>query len=210
MDGSGKSTQIRLLHHWLEMEGYKVFFTEWNSSPQVKEATKKGKRNQSLTPTTFSLIHCTDFADRYERQILPLLHAGYIILSDRYCYTAFARDAARGCDRAWLRDLYKFAKKPDILFFFNLKPEIAGNRILTGRQKLKYYEAGMDLGLSPNSIESFKLFQEKIYQEYLLMAEEFNFIFIDASTEPNIQHREIRGQIEEKIDLQKYKWKVKI
>ncbi len=192
------------------MEGYKVFFTEWNSSPQVKEATKKGKRNQSLTPTTFSLIHCTDFADRYERQILPLLHAGYIILSDRYCYTAFARDAARGCDRAWLRDLYKFAKKPDILFFFNLKPEIAGNRILTGRQKLKYYEAGMDLGLSPNSIESFKLFQEKIYQEYLLMAEEFNFIFIDASTEPNIQHREIRGQIEEKIDLQKYKWKVKI
>jgi dTMP kinase len=210
LDGSGKSTQIRLLHHWLEMEGYKVFFTEWNSSPQVKEATKKGKRNQSLTPTTFSLIHCTDFADRYERQILPLLHAGYIILSDRYCYTAFARDAARGCDRAWLRDLYKFAKKPDILFFFNLKPEIAGNRILTGRQKLKYYEAGMDLGLSPNSIESFKLFQEKIYQEYLLMAEEFNFIFIDASTEPNIQHREIRGQIEEKIDLQKYKWKVKI
>ncbi|MCL4512989.1 MAG: thymidylate kinase [Candidatus Eremiobacteraeota bacterium] len=210
LDGSGKSTQIKLLHHWLEMEGEKVFFTEWNSSPQVREATRKGKKNQSLTPTTFSLIHCTDFADRYERQILPLLHAGYLILSDRYCYTAFARDAARGCDRAWLRKLYDFARKPDVIFFFNLKPEIAASRILNGRQKLKFYEAGMDLGLSGNSVESFKLFQEKIYQEYLLMTEEFDFIPIDASAQPNIQHREIRAVIQNKIDLQKYKWKTRI
>src|SRR5688572_30148454 len=108
LDGSGKSTQIYLVKRWLELEGYKVFFTEWNSSSLVKSTTKKGKKRQLLTPTTYALIHCTDFADRYERQILPMLHAGYIVVADRYIFTAFARDAARGCDRQWIRRLYGF------------------------------------------------------------------------------------------------------
>src|SRR5881409_4219040 len=86
LDGSGKSTQVYLLKRWLELDGYKVFFTEWNSSAIVRKATRKGKKRQLLTPTTFSLIHCTDFADRYERQILPLLQAGYIVLADRYLH----------------------------------------------------------------------------------------------------------------------------
>src|ERR1051325_6659576 len=99
LDGSGKSTQVYLLKRWVELEGYKVFFIEWNSSVIVRKATRKGKKRQLLTPTTFSLIHCTDFADRYERQILPLLNAGYIVLADRYVFTAFARDAPRGGGR---------------------------------------------------------------------------------------------------------------
>src|SRR5512140_3873018 len=90
LDGSGKSTQVYLIKRWLDLSGYKVFFTEWNSSSIVREATRKGKRRNLLTPTTFSLIHCTDFADRYERQILPLLKAGYLVLCDRYMFTAFA------------------------------------------------------------------------------------------------------------------------
>src|SRR5690349_621302 len=97
LDGSGKSTQIRLLKRWLELEGYKVLFTAWNYSELVRKATRKGKKKKLLTPTTFSLIHATDFADRYERQILPLLKGGYLVLADRYVYTAFARDSVRGC-----------------------------------------------------------------------------------------------------------------
>src|SRR5688572_6728650 len=104
LDGSGKSTQVHLLHQWLVGLRLRVHFTEWNSSELVKEATRKGKKSQLLTPTTFSLIHATDFADRYERQILPMLRAGYIVLCDRYIYTSFARDAVRGCDAAWLRN----------------------------------------------------------------------------------------------------------
>src|SRR5450756_2859567 len=96
LDGSGKSTQIYLLKRWLEAEGIKVYFSEWNSSELVKSATSKGKKRELLTPTTFSLIHATDFADRYERHLLPLLRAGYIVLCDRYIFTAFARDVVRG------------------------------------------------------------------------------------------------------------------
>ena len=120
LDGSGKSTQIYLLKRWLELQGLKVFFRpEWNSSEIVKSATSKGEKRELLTPTTFSLIHATDFADRYERQLVPLLRAGYIVLCDRYIFTAFARDTVRGCPPEWVRGLYNFALRsriPDLLF----------------------------------------------------------------------------------------------
>jgi dTMP kinase len=207
LDGSGKSTQIYLVKRWLELEGYRVAFTEWNSSSLVKEATSKGKKRQLLTPTTFSLIHSTDFADRYERQILPLLRAGYIVLADRYVYTAFARDAVRGCDRTWLRKLYSFAHRPDVTVLFNVPLGIALHRILAGRPQLKYHEAGMDLGLSTDPYESFRLFQGKICQEYLKMVDEFGFTVIDADRPPEVQQEELRQILCKHIDLPRYKWK---
>ena len=118
IDGSGKSTQLDLMRSWLIQEGYDVFFTEWNSSRLVKETTKRGKKRQILTPTTFSLIHCTDFSDRLERTIVPPLQAGMIVLADRYVFTAFCRDVARGVDPQWVRDLYGFAVRPDIPLYF--------------------------------------------------------------------------------------------
>lgn len=209
LDGSGKSTQIYLVKRWLELEGYKVFFTEWNSSVIVKSATKKGKKRQLLTPTTFSLIHATDFCDRYERQVLPLLRAGYIVLADRYMFTAFCRDAVRGCDPQWIRNLYSFALLPHITFYFRVPLAIALARILKGRPKLKYFEAGMDLGLSSDPYESFRLFQERISQEYEKMVDEFGFKVIDATRPINVQQEEVRRIITENIDLAAYRWRVR-
>ncbi len=206
LDGSGKSTQIYLLKRWLELEGYKVFFTEWNSSAIVKNATKKAKKRQLLTPTTFSLIHCTDFADRYERQIYPALQAGYIVLADRYIFTAFARDAVRGCDPQWIRRLYSFARQPDITFFFQLPLEVALQRILDGRPQLKFYEAGLDMGLSADPYESFRIFQGKIYEEYLKMAEEFGFVRMDATKSPDEQQHSMHSLMEERIDVSRFRW----
>src|SRR6201982_1770646 len=136
-DGSGKSTQLYLLKRWLEIGGYRVHFTEWNSSPLVKSATRRGKQRRLLTPTTFSLLHAADFADRCERQIMPLLQGDYLVLADRYIYTAFARDAARGCSPHWLRNLYSFAPTPDITFYFRAPLDVAVNRIVAGPAKLQ-------------------------------------------------------------------------
>ena len=208
LDGSGKSTQIYLVKRWLELEGYKVFFTEWNSSVVVKSATRKGKKRQLLTPTTFSLIHCTDFADRYERQVLPLLRAGYIVLADRYAFTAFARDAVRGCDRQWVRNLYSFAAPADVTFFFDLSLEVALSRILAGRPKLKYHEAGMDLDLSPDPVESFRVFQGRINEEYRRIIEEFHPVVIDAAQSIEKQQEQVRQIIAERIDLAQYRWRI--
>ncbi len=207
LDGSGKSTQIYLLKRWLELEQYKVFFTEWNSSLLVKAATKKGKKRQLLTPTTFSLIHCTDFADRYERQIWPLLRAGYIVLADRYFFTAFARDTVRGCDPDWVKSNYSFASVPDVTLYFKLNPNTAINRILEGRPELKYHEAGMDLNLSPDPYESFRIFQGRINDAYDNMAKEFNFTIIDATAPVDQQQQTVRELVNERFDLPSFKLK---
>jgi dTMP kinase len=192
VDGSGKSTQIALLRQWLISEGYTVFFSEWNSSPLVKQTTSRGKKKQLLTPTTFSLIHATDFADRIERDIIPPLKAGAIVLADRYIYTAFARDVARGVDRHWVRELYQFAVKPTQAFYFRVPLEISLRRILTGRMELKYYEAGMDLGLSNDPRESFKIFQSRIVDEYEKMVNEFHLTVMDATLTIPEQQRQMR------------------
>lgn len=205
IDGSGKSTQLYLLKRWLELEGYRVYFTEWNSSAIVKKATRKGKRSLRLTPTTFSLIHATDFADRFERQIMPLLHAGYIVLADRYIYTAFARDTIRGCDREWVRQLYGFARPPDITFYFDVPLETALGRILSGRPVLKYHEAGLDLNLAGDANESFRQFQGLILEEYKRMTKEFDFTIIDASLPPETQQPFVRRMVEKEIPLKKFK-----
>ncbi len=204
LDGSGKSTQIYLLKRWLELEGLKVFFSEWNSSALVKSATSKGKKRELLTPTTFSLIHATDFADRYERQLVPLLRAGYIVLCDRYVFTAFARDVVRGCPPKWVRGIYNFALHPDITFFFKSKLEVSLRRILDGRPQLKYFEAGMDLHLSSDPYESFRIFQGRILEQYLAMSTEFNFVVIDANERVECQQQIVRQIVQSKIDLSQY------
>lgn len=201
LDGSGKSTQIYLVKRWLELEGYRVFFTEWNSSILVKKSTTKGKKRHLLTPTTFSLIHATDFADRYERQILPLLRAGYIVLADRYLFTALARDAVRGVDREWVAELYNYAVHPDITFYFRVPLEVSLNRILEGRPTLKYHEAGLDMGWSTDPYESFRIFQGKVHSQYEAMRETFGFTVVDATEEIHVQQAKVRQIIREKIDL---------
>lgn len=181
IDGSGKTTQLGLLAKWLAAAGRPVFVTEWNSSDLVKAATKAGKKKNQLTPTTFSLLHATDFADRLMYRIVPPLKAGMIVLADRYAYTAFARDVSRGVDRQWVRDLYGFAVRPDVTLYFRVPVEVALERLLARRAKLKYYEAGMDMGWSQNPGESFTLFQGKVLSEYERIVLEFGLRTIDAT-----------------------------
>ena len=195
IDGSGKSTQLHLLERWLRGGGLQVFTTEWNSSQIVREITSKGKKKGLLTPTTFSLLHATDFADRYERNILPLLRGGYIVLADRYAYTAYARDVVRGCSPDWVRKAYSFAAIPDVRFYFRVPIEVGMKRILVSRPKLKFYEAGMDLNLSNDVLESYRMFQARIIEQYELMAEQEGFTIIDGSLDIEEQQEKVRETV---------------
>lgn len=195
IDGSGKSTQLDLLHKWLLSENYLVAFSEWNSSPVVRRITKRGKEHKSLTPLSFSLVHAADFMDRLERQIIPALEAGAIVLADRYVYTAFARDAARGCAPAWVRQVYAGALQPTMAFYFRVPLEESLRRILGGRPELKYYEAGLDVGLASDPYESFKLFQSRILQEYDALVKEFDLTVIDATLPLVKQQDQMRALI---------------
>ena len=200
IDGSGKSTQLSLLAKWLTASGHRVFVTEWNSSALVKAATKTAKRKATLTPMTFSLLHATDFADRQLYNIIPPLKAGMIVLADRYAYTAFARDVARGVDRQWVRDLYSFAVRPDMAVYFRVPIDVSVDRLLARRVKLKFYEAGMDMGWSSNPAESFRIFQSRVLDEYDRIVDEYGLQVLDARGSITEQQRAFRALVSANLE----------
>jgi dTMP kinase len=202
IDGSGKTTQLGLLAKWLSAAGHSVVVTEWNSSRLVKAATKTGKKNNALTPMTFSLLHATDFADRLLYNIIPPLKAGMIVLADRYAYTAFARDVTRGVERKWVRELYSFAVKPDLAVYFRVPIEVSADRLLARRVKLKFYEAGMDMGWSNNAIESFRLFQGKVLEEYDRLVDEFDLSVVNATGSITEQQRTYRKLVSHHLEIE--------
>ena len=200
IDGSGKSTQVDLLQKWLRSRNLVTVFTEWNSSPIVKRTTKQAKVNELLTPMSFSLIHAADFASRVHAQILPALRAGAIVLADRYVYTAFARDASRGVNRDWVRRIYSFAVKPTLGLYFRVPLEVSVQRLATGREELRYYEAGQDMGFSNDRQESFRIFQSRLLEEYEQMVEEFGLLTIDATLPIAVQQQQVRRYVEPLIE----------
>ncbi len=201
IDGSGKSTQVHLLQRWLESLGNTVHFTEWNSSEAVREIIRKGKKKNLLTPTTFSLLHATDFADRYERHIYPHLRAGHTVLCDRYIYTAMSRDTARGCSAAWVRNLYSFAQRPDLTFYFEVDPATALSRLRTARPNIKYYEAGMDLGLSVDREQSFLVFQQLVLDAYQRIGEQEGFVVLDGRGTIEQEQERMRGVVRGRLGI---------
>lgn len=203
IDGSGKSTQLNLLHQWLRSEGYGVVFSEWNSSPLVRDVTRRGKKKQMLLPSTFSLIHATDFADRMEHNIIPLLKAGAVVLCDRYIFTAFARDVARGMDPKWVRELYSFAVKPTAAFYFRIPLEVSMKRLHLGRNGFKFYEAGMDMDLSDDPDKSFEIFQSRIIEEYERMVSEFDLAVLDATLPIETQQIQMRQLVKARLQQAK-------
>ena len=196
IDGSGKSTQLALLRDWLKSIGQDVIFTEWNSSMLISQTTKLAKKKNLLSPRTFSLLHAVDFADRLKQVIEPALKAGFIVLADRYAYTAFARDVARGVDRQWVRKVYDFAIKPDLAVYFDIKPETAMNRICSNRAP-KFYESGMDLKLSNDPYESYLIFQSRVIKEYQSMVDEFGLVKLDADDSIHSKQVAIRTLLRE-------------
>ena len=200
IDGSGKSTQIDLLYKYLQSQGNSVYFSEWNSSELVRSTTKRAKEEKSFTPTTFSLLQATDFAARWETYMLPLLKAGVIVLADRYIFTAFARDVSRGVAPTWVRDVYSFAPLPDMAFYFKVPLDVAVERITSSRAKIKYYEAGMDLGLSDNKISSFRLFQQRIINEYDAMIDEFGLTVVDGALPVQKQQKLMRQLVRKVLE----------
>jgi dTMP kinase len=195
--GSGKRTQGALLNQWLRAQGYATAFSDWNSSPLVKDAMKRGQANRSFTAASYSLIQAADFADRMESYILPLIKAGAVVCADGYVCTALARDGARGANRTWLRNLYSYALRPSLTFYFRVPVEAAIERI--HGEVIDYYDAGMDLGISPDIHASFRMFQERILDEYEAMAGEMEFRIIDATLPVEEQQRRMRQIVTESL-----------
>jgi dTMP kinase len=193
-DGVGRTTQLQLLREWLEVKGYGVIETGWTRSALMQPTIEVAKASNTLNKLTFVLLYATDFADRLEKEIIPALKAGFIVLSDRYIFTALARAGLRGVDRQWLRSLYGFAIAPHLTFYLKVDVDTLIGRVLAARG-MDFWESGMDLKLGDDIYDSFRAYQNKLLREYSSMADEFNFRNIDARRSiPAIQD-DLRRQV---------------
>lgn len=197
LDGSGKSTQLQLLSFWLKAEGYEVVSIEWTPSHLLKRTLKKGKKQGRIDPSVLSVLYAADMAELYERDILPPLQRGAIVLADRYVYTALARDMAHGVERDWVERIYQFAVRPDLAVYFYLRAETSVARTLSGHPHLKYYQAGMDLGLSDDPIASFQVFQQRILTAYETLHTDCTMLRVDATLPIKQIQRRLRTTIEQ-------------
>ena len=193
-DGVGRSTQIQLLREWLEIKGYGVIETGWTRSPLMQPTIELAKSSNTLNKLTFVLLYATDFADRLEKEMIPALKAGFVVLSDRYIFTALARAGVRGIDRQWLRNLYGFAIKPHLVFYLKLDVETLIGRVLEARG-MDFWESGMDLKSGDDIYDSFRAYQNKLLREYASMADEFHFRTVDARRSVDRIQDELRKQV---------------
>src|SRR5919201_1396157 len=193
-DGVGRTTQIQLLREWLEVKGYGVVETGWTRSPLMQPTIELAKSSNTLNKLTFVLLYATDFADRLEKEIIPALKAGFVVIADRYIYTAIARAGVRGVDRQWLRNLYGFAIAPHMVFYLSIDVKSLIRRVLQSRG-MDFWESGMDLKLGDDIYDSFRTYQNKLLREYASMADEFHFRVVDARRSIDHIQDELRRQV---------------
>ena len=194
-DGVGRSTQIQLLREWLEVQGYGVIETGWTRAALMQPTIELAKSSNTLNKLTFVLLYATDFADRLEKEIIPALKAGFVVLSDRYIFSALARAGVRGVDRAWLRSLYGFAIAPHLVFYLKTDVDTLIRRVLASRG-MDFWESGMDLKGGDDIYDSFRSYQGKLLREYNSMADEFGFRLLDARRPIDTIQDDLRGQVQ--------------
>ncbi len=198
-DGSGKSTQLELLKRYMQDMSYGVMVSEWKTSRLIAKVIDEAKERNLLNASTYSLLYAADFADRLENQIIPALKAGFIVLLDRYYYTALARDVVRGQDIEWVKNLYEFAPEPDLVFYLDMPVDILLKRII-GTTGLDFYESGRDIGFSTDFYKSFEIYQNRCLEEYNRMKSEYGFISIDGTKSVEEIHDEMKHHVQEILD----------
>lgn len=195
-DGSGRSTQIRLLIEWLEGSGHSTIQVGLKHSTLVSEELNRAQQGNILSHTTLSLFYATDFADQLENVIMPALRAGQMVLADRYIYTLMARDLVRGMDEGWLKNLYGMALVPDAVFYLNVAPSQLVQRALAKFASLDYWESGMDLGLSRDIFDSFLKYQALMVQQFKHLQRAYGFHIIDGHRPVKVINTELRKKID--------------
>jgi dTMP kinase len=179
-DGVGRSTQVALLKEWLESEGYAVSATGLKRGKLAGKGIQQAMEGHTLGDTTMNLFYATDLVDRLERDIIPSLRAGFVVLTDRYIYSVIARALVRGGDPVWIRNVFGFALVPDLAFYLQADLAHLIPRVLNARG-FDYWESGMDFLQGRDFYESFVEYQTRLLAQFDAIADEFDFVRIDAN-----------------------------
>ncbi len=194
-DGSGKSTQVNMLSKYIKDKCFGCTVSQWKTSRLISGVINEAKERNMLNTTTFSLLYAADYTDRLENEIIPALKAGFVVLMDRYIYTAYVRDSVRGHDINWVKNLYSYAPKPDLVFYLNVPQDELIKRLIAKNGALDYFESGRDIGLSTDIYNSFEIYQKRCLDEYKKLSKEYGFIELDGTKDKT----EIQEIIRQKV-----------
>ena len=200
-DGAAKSTQVNMLSNYIKDRCFGCTVSEWKTSRLISGVINDAKERNMLNTTTYSLLYAADYADRLENEIIPALKAGFVVLMDRYIYTAYVRDSVRGHDINWIKELYSFAPQPDLVFYLNVPTQTLIKRLIAKNGVLDYFEAGRDIGLSTDIYKSFEIYQKRCLEEYKQLGKECGFIEIDGEKPANEIHTIIKSKVQKLLDM---------
>ena len=179
-DGVGRSTQMALLREWLEASGYAVASSGLKRSMLAGKGLELAQEGNTLNATTNCLFYATDLADRLEREMLPVLRAGFVMLTDRYIYSIMCRALVRGLDRKWVDNVFGFALVPDKVFYLRTDLNHLIPRVLNARG-FNYWESGMDFLSNDGYYENYVEYQSRVIAQFDALAGEFDFQVVDAT-----------------------------
>ncbi len=199
-DGAGKSTHVNMLAQYIKDKCYGCTVSEWKTSRLISGVINEAKERNMLNTTTFSLLYAADYTDRLENEIIPALKAGFVVLMDRYIYTAYVRDSVRGHDINWVKNLYSFAPKPDLVFYLDVPVETLIKRLIAKNGALDYFESGRDIGLSTDIYKSFEIYQKRCLDEYKKLIKEYGFVKIDGTQDISEIHNQLKLKIDELLE----------
>ncbi|MEM4221819.1 MAG: dTMP kinase [archaeon] len=190
LDGSGQSTQAELLYEYLISRGKKVLLTKEPTNTIFGGIAKSClKKELNLSPMTLQLLFATDRSHHLEKEILPALETGKIVISDRYFFSSIAYGSL-DVEMDFLMKINSKFKVPDLIFFLDVPPKVCIKRISNSRNGFELFE------------EEKKL--EKVRENYLKIWSKFKNVFkIDGTKEKEKVFEEIREIIDKKVFKEK-------
>jgi dTMP kinase len=197
-DGVGRSTQVALLKEWLESEGYAISATGLKRGKLAGRGIQQAMAGHTFGDITMNLFYATDMVDRLERDIIPALRAGFVVLTDRYIYSIIARALVRGGDPVWIRNVFGFALVPDIVFYLQADLAHLIPRVLNARG-FDYWESGADFLQGRDFYESFVEYQTRLLAQFDAIADEFDFVRIDANRSIREVFQSLQAEIKEQL-----------
>jgi dTMP kinase len=131
LDGCGKTTQTKLLVKRLKRMSYDAVYTAEPSRGKIGLFIKKyclhGEKRTSAVVE--ALLFAADRFEHVEREIIPALQRGKIVVSDRYVYSSIAYQGAAGLDLKWIKMLNEHAIQPNLAIFIDVEPEAVVQRL---------------------------------------------------------------------------------
>ena len=182
LDGSGSSTQSRLLAQKLEANGHAVFMTKepTGDSPIGRMIRDVLQHKWEASPEALQLLFCADRAEHLKKEIEPALKNGQIVISDRYFFSTIAYGSLALNDGKWLKALNQPFRLPDLTFLLKLDPKICLERIHRRENDVELFEKQEKL--------------EQVWQNYESLINDYdNIHVIDTNRSKEVTSEEIWG-----------------